>query len=85
MKIKKNIAVSDSGFIFNPATGESFSVNPIGIKVFQLLKDQKTKEQITKVFMEEYDVSEGNLDNDLHDFIGLVEYYQLAEVADVKE
>lgn len=84
MKIKKNIAVSDSGFIFNPATGESFSVNPIGIKVFQMLKDQKTKEEIAKVFLEEYDVSEGNLDNDLHDFIGLVEYYQLADAPEAK-
>ena len=28
MKIHKNVAISDSGFIFNPLNGESFSVKP---------------------------------------------------------
>ena len=27
MNLKKNIAVSDSGFIFNPDTGESFTAS----------------------------------------------------------
>ena len=44
MKIKKNIAISDSGFIFNPSTGESFTVNPIGVEIITLLKEDKVKE-----------------------------------------
>ena len=39
MKIKKNIAISDSGFIFNPDTGESFTANPIGLEILSMLKD----------------------------------------------
>ena len=33
MKIKTNIALSDSGFLFNPSTGDSYSVNPIGQEI----------------------------------------------------
>ena len=33
MNIKKNVAVSDSGMIFNPDTGETFTVNPIGADI----------------------------------------------------
>jgi len=41
MNIKKNIALSDSGFIFNPSTGESFSMNPIGLEIITMLKEGK--------------------------------------------
>ena len=37
MKIKKNIALSDTGFVFNPGNGDSFSVNPIGLEILKIL------------------------------------------------
>ena len=41
MKMRKNIAVSDSGFIFNPGTGDSFSTNPIGMEIISMIKEEK--------------------------------------------
>ena len=35
MRLKKNIAVSDSGFVFNPTTGDSYSLNPVGKEILQ--------------------------------------------------
>ncbi|MBM3918427.1 MAG: hypothetical protein FJ344_02830 [Sphingomonadales bacterium] len=32
IKINKNIAISESGFIFNPGTGNSFSTIPNGLR-----------------------------------------------------
>ena len=46
MKIKRNIALSDSGFVFDPSTGDSFSTNPIGLEIIKSLKEGKTKEEI---------------------------------------
>ena len=46
MRIKKNIAVSESGFLFNPSTGDSFSVNPVGQDVIKLMKEDKSDEDI---------------------------------------
>ena len=31
MKIRENLAVSDNGFVFDPETGESFTVNEVGV------------------------------------------------------
>ena len=35
MKLKKNIATSESGFVFNPSTGDSFSLNTIGAEILK--------------------------------------------------
>jgi hypothetical protein len=38
MYLRKNIATSESGFIFNPATGDSFSANPVAAEILLQLK-----------------------------------------------
>jgi hypothetical protein len=39
MKIKKNIATSENGFIFNPATGDSFSGNAMASVILLAMKN----------------------------------------------
>ena len=51
MKIKKNIAVSDSGFIFNPDTGESFTANPIGLEILDMVKEGMEFEEVRNMQM----------------------------------
>ncbi len=46
MKLKKNLALSDSGFVFDPSTGDSFSTNPIGLEIIRMLKEGKTTNDI---------------------------------------
>ena len=41
MKLKKNIATSEAGLIFNPGTGDSFSVNSIGSEILAMLKGKQ--------------------------------------------
>ena len=36
--LKKDIALSDTGVVFNPATGDSFSVNAVGLELLRLLQ-----------------------------------------------
>ena len=69
MKIKKNVAISESGYIFNPTTGESFSVNPIGIEIFNLLKDVNSYEEINKIILTNYNTHEDTVEKDYNDFI----------------
>ena len=38
MKLNKNIAISETGFVFDPATGDSYSLNPVASDIMQLLK-----------------------------------------------
>lgn len=79
MRLRKNIAASDSGFIFNPGTGDSFSTNPIGIKIINMLKEQKDDEAIKKAIVEEYNVEVASFEMDFNDFMNMLKTYQLTE------
>ena len=79
MKIKKNIAVSDSGFVFNPSTGESFSVNPIGMEIIELLKKGMPTQEISNTILEKYETDAPTIDKDLHDYIQILKQNTLIE------
>ena len=79
MKINKNIAISDSGFLLNPTTGESFSLNPMGTKILNMVKNEKSYSEIEKEIMGEYDVTQSMFDKDYQDFVGIMKQYNLLE------
>jgi hypothetical protein len=82
MRINKNIAISENGFLFNPTTGEPFSVNPIGAEIIMLLKEGKSLEMIAKQLHNEYHIDEATLEKDIADFIGILKTYSLTEEGD---
>lgn len=79
MKIKKNIAISDSGFIFNPDTGESFTANPIGLEILDMLKGGMEFDDIRKKLLENYKSDKDTVEKDYHDFINMLGQFNLIE------
>lgn len=79
MKIRTNIALSESGFIFNPNTGESFTLNPVGQELFGLFRDGKKYEEIKDHFLNNFDVEESIFDKDYEDFVHMLNSYQMIE------
>jgi hypothetical protein len=79
VRIKSNVAVSDSGFVFDPSTGDSYSVNPIGVEIIQLLKEKSSTDDVLKSILERYETDEKTIDKDLFEFIQLLLNLQLAE------
>lgn len=79
MKLKKNIAISDSGFLFNPSTGDSYSVNPIGLAILNLLKEEIEEEGIINEITKKYMVDKSTVEKDLYDFRIMLGNYKLAE------
>jgi len=77
MNIKKNLAISDTGFIFDPTTGDSYTLNPIGLEIIQLLKKGKTLEEISDHMTGEYDVDENTFERYFYDFTGMLNQMQL--------
>jgi GAF domain-containing protein len=77
MKIKSNIAVSDSGFIFNPDTGESFTVNPLGAAIIKYLKEGKSLSEITQNLHQVYETDRNTLEKDAEDFLGLLKNFSI--------
>lgn len=79
MKIKKNIALSDSGFVFNPSSGDSYSTNPIGIEIITLLKDGKSDEEIKNHIVSKYQTDGDSFERDFYDFIKMLGQFKLIE------
>lgn len=68
MALKKNIALSDSGFVFDPSTGNSFTTNPIGLEIIQLLKQGAAQKEIETHILNKYAVDEATFERDYYDF-----------------
>jgi hypothetical protein len=79
MRLKRNIAVSESGFIFDPSTGESYSLNSQGVEILSMLKDAKSTTEITNYFISEYEVEKEDFERYLTDFTGMLKQFKLVE------
>lgn len=79
MKLKKNIALSDSGFVFDPATGNSFTTNPIGLEIIRLLKSGKSQKEISVHILKAYETDEISFEKDYYDFIMMLGKLKLAD------
>lgn len=79
MKIKENIAISESGFIFDSNTGDSYNLNPIGQTILKQMKEKKTAVEIQNQLLEEFDVEPDVLDSAFYDFIGMLRQFNLIE------
>jgi len=79
MKLKKNIATSEEGFIFNPSTGDSFSVNPIGTEILAFLKKDKPLDEIIEIMCEKYDVDRSIFEKDMDDFTSQLKEYTILD------
>ncbi len=66
----RDLALSDSGFVFDPMTGPSFTVNATGLCVLQGLKEGKTAEAIVQKLREGFELESGeDAARDVQDFI----------------
>jgi coenzyme PQQ synthesis protein D (PqqD) len=79
MKLKKNIALSDSGFVFDPATGNSFTTNPIGLEIIRLLKTGKSQQEISAHILNVYETDGVSFEKDYYDFIMMLGKLKLTD------
>ncbi|HXK48886.1 MAG TPA: PqqD family protein [Clostridiales bacterium] len=71
------LAVSESGFIFDPVTGHSYTANATGLKILELVKAGKNEDEIKAAIMDEFDASEDEVTVDIQDFIENLKKYFL--------
>ncbi|MQY78436.1 MAG: PqqD family peptide modification chaperone, partial [Bacteroidetes bacterium] len=79
MKIKKNIAISESGFVFDPTSGESFSLNPIGIEIIDLLRQEKSFDEIREIMLNKYEVDDNSFEKYYYDFVSMLKQFKLID------
>ncbi len=79
MNIKRNLAISDSGYVFDPTTGESFSLNPIATEILFMFKEGKDMNEIKQIQTDRYDVDASVFENDFFDYVNMLKRFNLVE------
>ena len=68
----RNLAVSESGFVFNPSSGHSFSVNETGLTILQELQRGTSLDTVIQQLLSSYNVSRQQAERDIIEFVGLL-------------
>lgn len=79
MTIKKNITISENGFLFDGSTGDSYSVNPIATEMMQLLQDEKSEEDICASIVRKYEVESYIVERHFFEFTNLLQHLNLID------
>ena len=79
MRLRKNIATSEEGLIFNPGSGDSFSVNNTGNEILSMLKQNKSGKEIVDHICEKYEVERIQVEKDMDNFFSQLTDYNLLE------
>jgi PqqD family protein of HPr-rel-A system len=66
----RELAVSDSGFVFDPMTGHTFTVNPSGLLLLRWLKDGAEAGELSARLAEEFVIEpDEDPSRDVQDFM----------------
>jgi hypothetical protein len=79
MRLKNNIVISENGFMFNPSTGDSYTLNNTAREILILVKDGKSVEEIGKLIKEKYEIDVAILERYLVDFVNDLAVHNLLE------
>lgn len=77
MKIKENLAISDTGFVFDPTSGETYTLNDTGVQIIKLIKEDKEEDEIKYFFIENYEVDAPTFEKAYVDFMNMLREYNL--------
>lgn len=67
--VLKRLAVSESGFIFDPASGHNFTVNETGLVLLRLIQKEQRLDQILAALGEEYATEPREMERDVLEFV----------------
>ena len=71
------LAINPEGFVFDPSSGESFTVNPVGLSILSGLQKDKSSEVIAQELLDEYEVDLDQVERDILDFQSHLRTYHL--------
>ena len=79
MKVKRSIAISDSGFVFDASTGDSYTLNPVGAEILDLIRGGRQESDITRLIIDKYDVDQSTVERYLYDFLFTLRQFHIIE------
>ena len=76
MKLSR-LAISEEGFVFDPETGNAYTVNETGLLILKALRENKDPQEIARILSEEYEISPGAALRDVEEFLEMLRQYHL--------
>ena len=73
----KDLALSDTGFVFDPYSGATFTVNASGLCILQGLREGLSRGDVRERMLQRFDVLSQDLERDISDFIQLLRQHEL--------
>jgi hypothetical protein len=78
-RIKTGIRISEEGTVFDPATGESFTLNSTGLAILKLMIEGAGENQIYEVMSMDYELKRSEFERYFLDFISVLKSCHLLE------
>ncbi len=77
----KDLAVSDTGFLFDPLSGATFTVNPSGRSILEGLKAGADRDEIAATLEQSFEVGAGiDAHRDVDEFVHMLRQNDLLPV-----
>jgi hypothetical protein len=73
----KELAVSETGFVFDPGTGMTFQVNATGKHILRKLQEGSPVNEIEAEIQEAFRVQGDDLTRDILEFVSLLKKHEL--------
>jgi PqqD family protein of HPr-rel-A system len=65
----ENLAVSDTGFVFDPSSGATFTLNASGLVILNALREGLSLDEIVARLRDHFDDVGGDAKDDVFDFV----------------
>jgi AcrR family transcriptional regulator len=67
-EITQRLALNDSGFVFDPESGRSFTANAVGLYILRFLQEHQDTDQILDSVLSDFDVDRNDAERDITEF-----------------
>ena len=68
----RRLAVSESGFVFDPVSGHNFTVNDTGLTILRRLQQKQDFSGLLQELQQEFDATPSDIERDVVEFIGML-------------
>jgi PqqD family protein of HPr-rel-A system len=72
------LAISESGFVFDPRTGATFSVNSTGLSLLGALRRRSTVPEIVELFRKSFEATPPDVRDHVEDFLRTLHHLGIA-------
>lgn len=75
----KDLAISDSGFVFDPLSGGTFTLNETGRVLLDGLREGLTLPELVERLRTEFELVTDKVEEDVQDFLRTIDEYGLSD------